>query len=48
MSVVYVNSFDVTALIEAIYDTASPFIMENDELMDGWRPNPDSGSSALD
>ena len=28
-------------------DTASPFIMENDELMDGWRPNPDSGSSAL-
>ena len=29
-------------------DTASPFIMENDELMDGWRPNPDSGSSALD
>ena len=29
-------------------NTASPFIMENDELMDGWRPNPDSGSSALD
>ena len=29
-------------------DTASPFIMENDELMDGWRPNPDRGSSALD
>ena len=29
-------------------DTASPFIMENDELMDGWRPNPDSGSSAID
>ena len=28
-------------------DTASPFIMENDKLMDGWRPNPDSGSSAL-
>ena len=28
-------------------DTASPFIMENDELMDGWRPNPDSRSSAL-
>jgi len=28
-------------------DTASPFIMENDELMDGWRPNPDSGSSVL-
>ena len=28
-------------------DTASPFIMENDRLMDGWRPNPDSGSSAL-
>ena len=28
-------------------DTARPFIMENDELMDGWRPNPDSGSSAL-
>ena len=28
-------------------DTASPFIMENDELMDGWRPNPDSGSSAI-
>ena len=28
-------------------DTASPFVMENDELMDGWRPNPDSGSSAL-
>ena len=29
-------------------DTASPFIMENDELMDGWRPNPDRGSSAID
>lgn len=29
-------------------DTASPFIMENDKLMAGWRPNPDSGSSALD
>ena len=29
-------------------DTASPFIMENDELMDGWRPNPNRGSSALD
>ena len=28
-------------------DTASPFIMENDKLMDGWRPNPDSRSSAL-
>ena len=28
-------------------DMASPFIMENDKLMDGWRPNPDSGSSAL-
>ena len=28
-------------------DTATPFIMENDKLMDGWRPNPDSGSSAL-
>ena len=28
-------------------NTASPFIMENDELMDGWRPNPDRGSSAL-
>ena len=28
-------------------DTASPFIMENDKLMDGWRPNPDRGSSAL-
>jgi len=28
-------------------DTASPFIMENDRLMDGWRPNPDSRSSAL-
>lgn len=27
-------------------DTASPFIMENDKLMDGWRPNPDSRSSA--
>ena len=29
-------------------DTASPFIMENDKLMDGWRPNPNRGSSALD
>ena len=29
-------------------DTASPFIMENDKLMDGWRPNPDRGSSAID
>ena len=29
-------------------DTARPFIMENDELMDGWRPNPDRGSSAID
>ena len=28
-------------------DTASPFIMENDELMDGWRPNPDRRSSAI-
>ena len=28
-------------------NTASPFIMENDELMDGWHPNPDSRSSAL-
>jgi len=28
-------------------NTASPFIMENDKLMDGWRPNPDRGSSAL-
>ena len=28
-------------------DTASPFIMENDKLMDGWRPNPNRGSSAL-
>ena len=28
-------------------DMASPFIMENDKLMDGWRPNPDSGSSAI-
>ena len=28
-------------------DTASPFIMENDKLMAGWRPNPDSGSSAI-
>ena len=28
-------------------DTASPFIMENDELMDGWRPNPDRKSSAI-
>ena len=25
-------------------DTASPFIMENDELMDGWRPNTDGGA----
>ena len=24
-------------------DTASPFIMENDKLMDGWRPNTDGG-----
>ena len=29
-------------------EESRPFIMENDELMDGWRPNPDSGSSALD
>ena len=29
-------------------DTASPFIMENDKLMDGWRPNPNRGSSTLD
>lgn len=29
-------------------NTAGPFIMENDELMYGWCPNPDSGSSALD
>ena len=29
-------------------DTASPFIMENDKLMAGWRRNPDSGSSAID
>ena len=28
-------------------DTARPFIMENDKLMDGWRSGPDSGSSAL-
>ena len=28
-------------------DTAIPFIMENDKLMDGWRPNPDSESSTL-
>ena len=28
-------------------DMASPFIMENDELMDGWRPNPDRRSSAI-
>ena len=28
-------------------DTASPFIMENDKLMDGWRPNPDRRSSAI-
>ena len=25
-------------------DTASPFIMENDKLMDGWRPNTDGGA----
>ena len=25
-------------------DTASPFIMENDELMDGWRPNTEGGA----
>lgn len=28
-------------------DTARPFIMDNDKLMDGWRSSPDSGSSAL-
>ena len=28
-------------------DMASPFIMENDEFMDGWRPNPDRRSSAI-
>ena len=28
-------------------DMASPFIIENDELMDGWRPNPDRKSSAI-
>ena len=28
-------------------DMASPFIMENDELMDGWRPNPDRRRSAI-
>mgnify|MGYP000056119973 len=28
-------------------DMASPFIMENDEFMDGWRPNPDRKSSAI-
>ena len=27
-------------------DTASPFIMENDKLMDGWRPNTDGGAYA--
>lgn len=26
--------------------TARPFIMENDELMDGWRPKPDSADAA--
>lgn len=26
--------------------TARPFIMENDELMEGWRPNPDSADAA--
>lgn len=25
-------------------DTASPFIMENDKLMDGWCPNTDGGA----
>ena len=25
-------------------NTASPFIMENDKLMDGWRPNTDGGA----
>ena len=47
---------DRTALSDCLmgkYDTswgqdmASPFIMENDELMDGWRPNPDRRSSAI-
>ena len=28
-------------------DMASPFIMENDEFMDGWRPNPDRRRSAI-
>ena len=28
-------------------EESRPFIMENDKLMDGWRPNPDSRSSAL-
>lgn len=27
--------------------TAHPFIMENDELMDGWRPNPDGADVGL-
>ena len=27
-------------------NTASPFIMENDKLMDGWRPNTDGGAYA--
>ena len=27
-------------------DTASPFIMENDKFMDGWRPNTDGGAYA--
>ena len=27
-------------------DTAIPFIMENDELMDGWRPNTEGGAYA--
>ena len=26
--------------------TARPFIMENDELMEGWRPNPESADAA--
>ena len=26
--------------------TARPFIMENDELMEGWRPNPDTADAA--
>lgn len=26
--------------------TARPFIMENDDLMDGWRPNPDGADAA--